>query len=470
LPESTSLYESLWHSAPCGHVVTDPTGVIVEVNSTLLAWMGYERSALVGARFADLLDPGSRFFYETRQAAVLQLQGEVREVSLSLRRPDGSAFPALLNAVLADDGSVQFSVFDATERHGYERELLLARRAAEATELRLQVLQDATGAFGGATSFAALGDAVVESVRLASDAAAVAVMMPGPDGVLRVIAGAHPVGTVIEPTLPSARAFTESRVIAISNLDEARAFHPVLATSMRELHFEAMLAVPLLDTFRAGAAHPEDAAPIGTVSSFFGRGRVFDDDAIALQQALMRQAAQAFESIRLIAELEQLALRDALTGLANRSLFNEILERGLSAAVRESSSLAVIFIDLDGFKAVNDTLGHASGDALLVEIAQRLSAVVRLNDVIARLGGDEFVVFCEHADEEAAMAVAERIRVAIGETVVGIPLPVSASVGVAIHRHQPDRAITHDDLLIAADDAMYLAKAAGKNRVELTHV
>lgn len=465
-----SEFEALWHSAPCGHLVTDAAGLISGVNATLLEWTGYGSDALLGTQFADLLDPGSRFFYETRQVPVLRLEGEVREVSLSLRLPDGSAFPVLLNAALGGDGSVLVSVFDATERNGYERELLLARRAAEATELRLRVLQEASHAFGATTSFAELGDAVVDSVRTAFDASAVAVMMPGEDGVLRVIAGAHPVGTVIEPTLPSARAFFESRVIPIADLDEARAFHPVLADSMRELHFEAMLAVPLLDTSRAVAAQADDAGPIGTVSSFFGRRRAFDAEAIELQQALMRQAAQAFESIRLIAELEQLALRDPLTGLANRSLFNEILERGLAAAERDSSSLAVIFIDLDGFKAINDTFGHARGDALLVSIANRLGAVVRLNDVVARLGGDEFVVFCEHADVEAAAAVAERIRIAIGDSAEAIPLPISASVGVAVHRHVPGQSKTFDDLLIAADDAMYRAKSAGKNRVELASV
>ena len=463
-------FEGLWHSAPCGHVVTDAAGLIVDVNTTLLEWTGYDRDALVGHQLADLLEPGSRFFYETRQVPILRLNGEVREVSLSLRRPDGTAFPVLLNAVIAEDGVVQVSVFDATERHGYERELLLARRAAEASEQRVRVLQNASVAFGAATSISALGDAVVEAVREAFSATAVTVMMPDDDGVLRVVAGAHPVGTVIEGTLPSAVAFSESRVVPIASLEEARTFHAELADGMRDLRYEALLAVPLLDTTRARADKADSATPIGTVTSYYGRGRVFDAASIALQEALIRQAAQAFESIRLTTELERLALRDSLTGLANRSLLSELLDAALRSTVRTGSSVALMFLDLDGFKEVNDTLGHSGGDAVLLEVAARLSAAVRDGDAIGRFGGDEFVVVCTDTDADAAAEIADRIRAAIAAPLHSTTLPLTASIGVAVCGADAAGSTTIDQLLIAADGAMYRAKADGKNRVSFESV
>lgn len=457
-------YKHLWHSSPCGHIVTNATGGITDVNTTLLEWTGYDRATLVGSRFADLLDPGSQFFYETRQVPVLQLKGEVREISLALRRPDGTAFPVLLNAVVGSDGAVQISVFDATERNGYERELLLARRAAEASERSVRVLQDASRLFGDALTSAELAEAVVASVRTALTATSVALVMPAANGALTSIAGYHPEGAVAEPWWPSAVAYRESRVVSVGNPDDA--YDIRVSSGLRGLKMEAVLAVPLLDAGSPGGA----AHPLGAVSSFFGRRREFDAETIELATALMRQAAQAFERLRLTAELEHLALRDPLTGLANRSLLTELLDSGLRTAARDVTDLAVIFLDLDGFKLINDTLGHAGGDAVLLEISERLLTAVRHNDAIGRFGGDEFVVVCEKADEEAASAIAERIRAAIAQPLTTTNLPVSASLGLAVCSSQAAHAATNDDMLTTADDAMYRAKAAGKNRVELARV
>ena len=457
-------YTSLWHTAPCGHIVADDEGVIVDVNTTLLTWTGYEREALVGTQFADLLEPGSRFFYETRQLPVLRLAGEVREVSLSLRRPDGSAFAALLNAVIDADGTVQVSVFDATERHDYERELLLARRAAEASERSVRVLQDASREFGDATTFDDLAGAVVASVRTALTATSVALLMPGTGGQLTSVAGHHQVGAVVEPWWPSAVAYTDARVVAFGSPDAAD--DERVSSGLRESRLEAVLAVPLLDASAAATA----SSPLGVVTSFFGRRREFDTETIELATALMRQAAQSFERLRLTMALERLALRDSLTGLANRVLLSELLAQGLRATERDESSLALIFLDLDGFKAVNDTVGHSGGDALLVEVASRLSAAVRQNDAIGRFGGDEFVVVCENADADAATAIAERVRAAIAAPFASTSLPISASIGIAVCGAERAHSVTIDDLLTTADDAMYRAKSDGKNRVVLARV
>jgi diguanylate cyclase (GGDEF)-like protein len=157
------------------------------------------------------------------------------------------------------------------------------------------------------------------------------------------------------------------------------------------------------------------------------------------------------------------AVHDPLTGLANRTLLRDRLEHALARSARERGATAVLFVDLDNFKQVNDTLGHAAGDAVLVETARRLQTAVRPGDTIARLGGDEFVAVCEDIDEEAARAVGRRLQQAIRSplTAGGVQHVLTASIGIAIGDRDPDALIGEADL------AAYRAKAAGRARIEV---
>jgi diguanylate cyclase (GGDEF)-like protein len=164
-----------------------------------------------------------------------------------------------------------------------------------------------------------------------------------------------------------------------------------------------------------------------------------------------------------VEEMRHLAYHDSLTGLPNRTLFSEHLERALARARRGGSRVAVLFLDLDRFKMVNDSLGHAAGDHLLVAVGERLRASLRATDVAARLGGDEFAVLAEDSDPvSGADAVAERILDALREpiTVQGRELSVSASLGVAVSGGEGDA----EALLRNADLAMYRAKVDGLGR------
>lgn len=163
-------------------------------------------------------------------------------------------------------------------------------------------------------------------------------------------------------------------------------------------------------------------------------------------------------------ELELMALHDTLTGLPNRALLNDRLTMALAESHRSGVKMAVCFIDLDDFKPVNDTYGHGAGDVLLIEVAQRVSVILRATDTVARLGGDEFIlILSEIQSEQEILSMLTRIMEAIarpyllGENSVMI----SASIGVTIY---PDDRADADTLLRHADQAMYLAKEKGRNR------
>jgi diguanylate cyclase (GGDEF)-like protein/PAS domain S-box-containing protein len=169
-------------------------------------------------------------------------------------------------------------------------------------------------------------------------------------------------------------------------------------------------------------------------------------------------------------DIHRLAYFDALTGLPNRRMLQDRLAHVLSTARRTPLTGALLYLDLDRFKKINDARGHAAGDELLVKVAVRLSALMREEDTVARLGGDEFVILTTHLTEEndagarAAMAIASKVREALEQpfTIDGQPYSASGSIGVTLLCGEGQ---TVDDLLREADTAMYRAKAAGRNRI-----
>lgn len=161
--------------------------------------------------------------------------------------------------------------------------------------------------------------------------------------------------------------------------------------------------------------------------------------------------------------IERLAHYDLVTGLPNRTLLHDRLDQEIARAARAKEGFAVAMFDLDGFKDVNDSLGHAAGDMLLAAVARRSRASVRASDTLGRLGGDEFLAVLPQTAREGAMQAAEKIRSEVSKPydLGGKPARVSASVGVAVY---PEHGADAHALLRAADAALYEAKRAGKNR------
>jgi len=177
---------------------------------------------------------------------------------------------------------------------------------------------------------------------------------------------------------------------------------------------------------------------------------------------LAQSASHAALSLRntwLLAEVERLATRDGLTGLANRRLFEESLEREIARSGRRGSPLALVVLDIDHFKDVNDTLGHQAGDAVLREVGQVLSEKTKASDLPARYGGDEFVVLLPDCSSADSVTVAERLRAAVAARLTTVKVTVSAGTAAL-----PDNAHDGERLVAAADAALYEAKRSGRNQ------
>ncbi|MFI6130370.1 diguanylate cyclase [Micromonospora sp. NPDC051141] len=222
------------------------------------------------------------------------------------------------------------------------------------------------------------------------------------------------------------------------------------------------------------AAPPSAALGVLALYDRLG-GHEFDDDDVATLRTFAGHAAVAVENVRVHEEAQRLSLTDPLTGLWNYRYLRESIRREVERANRFGRMLSVLALDLDRFKHVNDTWGHAAGDAVLVEFARRVRGVIREVDLAFRHGGEEFVVLLPETDARGATIVAERLGAVVRDQPVPIdghgdePLrvPVTVSIGIAVY---PDHAAGGQQVLDAADDALYAAKAAGRDGYRMAPV
>ena len=361
----------LYENAPMGYLSTLPDGRIVKVNRTFCAWTGRSAEDLIGARFQDLLSIGGQVFHETHLSPLLRMQGAVREIALDVVRVDGSVLPCLLNAVeLRDEAGdpvlVRATLFDATARRRYERELLTAQRSAEASEARSRVVQMVVSDLAAAISVRDVAEVIVEHGRGAIRALGAALLLveeaasgdPESFPRLRI---AHADG--LSPALLKGLQLAAGTRLALElaegvrsvPLDEKlRERHPGVAAAMAVAGLSALVTVPVsADNRRLGVLI------LGTGS---GPGDLISleepEDAQALTPAdvdllwtIGRQAGQALERARLYEKTARQAERaafllEAARMLAGAADVNETVEHLARLAVERLADLCVI--DLAG--------------------------------------------------------------------------------------------------------------------------
>lgn len=239
----------------------------------------------------------------------------------------------------------------------------------------------------------------------------------------------------------------------------------VSRTSIRPNICVISLLIATLPTIVALALHAFETGPAALHSELF----LIEALIVAMILALSLQTVgylyrSAVEHHTARHDMAKLARTDALTGLSNRLLLRELFQHHAATAMRAKNLVALHYLDLDGFKDVNDRYGHLAGDALLAQVARRLEGVVRSDDVVSRLGGDEFIVLqVGLSDESEAELLARRLIREISKPYVidGISMSISISVGIAT---APKLGVELERLLACADAALYRAKAGGKAR------
>jgi diguanylate cyclase (GGDEF)-like protein/PAS domain S-box-containing protein len=410
-------------------ITIDREGRVLEFNPAAERTFGYQRDEAIGRPLSELIVPPAK-----RPVYLAGLERLARErtrsivgqrVELTAMRKDGSEFPAEASITCVEcEGDLLFTGFirDISERAANERELREARDRAE---------------------------------RYLNMAGSIIVAL---DRQCRV--------TMINRAGLELLGFERQELVDADWVETA--VPPEAREDARHILFSMLRGVAPRDI---GADRAE--APIMTKS---GERRTIEWRTVVLRgddgvpSALLCSGTDVTERIRSEQAVTHLAYHDQLTGLPNRALLEEHLEIALARAERDGRELALLFLDLDNFKLVNDSLGHAAGDRLLKLVAERLTTITRASDLLARHGGDEFLLLLTDLDGgttvEVAEAVGEKILKSLEEPfhVGGASFDIGASVGIAVF---PQDGRSSAALLRTADATMYQAKAAGRNRIAL---
>jgi diguanylate cyclase (GGDEF)-like protein len=449
------LRDPVANYAPVGLVELTDSGVVVDANDVFSRWFPLVGPDIIGRRLADVFGVDEP---ELADALTLIAGGTGLIPTTAVIRPkEAGARPLILASNRIENGNSIIAVVDASRQLTVEDDAERAHQAALWQSERLQLLLAASVSFANSVTTAGLAEELADTARrtFRADWSSVHVI-DGADFTL--IGGTNPLAGRWPAEAPptGARTLQLGQILAITDPDEAEQYLPGLGIAgvLQSSGVHSILVSPLTD----------QGTPIGTVACYFANRRTFDEQAEPLIRALAQQAAQVFTRLHLEERLRRSAMLDETTGLPNRRLFEQQFHQA-------RRTIAIMFLDLDGFKKVNDDLGHAAGDLLLARVAQRLKGIFRETDSVARYGGDEFVAILDATSHTDAMAIAERARAAIADTFPELPdnHTITASIGVALDTRESGSASV-EQLIRIADRAMYAAKGKGGNRAECEYL
>jgi diguanylate cyclase (GGDEF)-like protein/PAS domain S-box-containing protein len=422
-------------------VVLDANFDIAYANEFALSLLGYERATIVGRSVTEFLNAEDivRAFEVVALMSDNQVGVPITPALYDLRRSDGTWLPVELNAVTPPAGTPAGHTL-VIGRYSGDHDLqnrILELITADSRDADLVALIPGFGSWRHPDEQYAVLYSDVEGAD----------QVVGTPEVVSLITD-HPGGDA-----PWARARREDREILFGSVDMLPA---PLRADAEAVGLGACWVVPVAD-------HLHDSPAV-----LIGWSRTQGPPASVHRYALEimgRMLTLVLQWRRQREALERAARRDPLTGVVNRAGFFEVLGARLEGAETDAM-IGLLYIDLDGFKDVNDLHGHSVGDDVLAEVAERLSSAVRGDDLIGRLGGDEFAVLCPAVvDLDDLTTVARRIIEVVSQpiTVRGIELRVGASIGIAT----TIGTVVPDQLVDAADRSLYLAKAAGRGRWHL---
>ena len=329
------------------------------------------------------------------------------------------------------------------------------RRVDEAVRRATEAFQETLREVAEASSARFVGElaASLDLEEIAERTLEAAAAVPGVDAVLLDAASTD--GARVSHALGLPQDEAERTAIVIPENENLRA----VEVSYRYRIDDVDAETPLI---RSGLALPirADGTPVGTLSAFARTGEHLADAQLDDLERLAFRAGPALENAHRFMEARALADLDSLTGLHNRRYFHETLAREVGRARRYGRQLALIVFDLDDFKAINDRIGHLSGDAVLAEVAARMMSVVRAADVACRVGGDEFGIVLPESTGSDAELLASRISHGVSSKPLGKAGTLFISAGVAELREGDDPV----ELFERADQALYRAKELGKAR------
>ncbi|HWI73463.1 MAG TPA: EAL domain-containing protein [Baekduia sp.] len=463
LHEAEARFRVAFEEAGVGMAIIALDGRFIRVNRELVRVLGTtEAELLEGAGMLAVThhaDAAARSADFRRLAA-----GEVDRYKRDRRylRADGSTLwgATTISLVRDDRGMPLYAIGqleDITARREAEERAGL-REAQQAAVARLSQLAITE------QDFATLATATVHAITESLDVALAGLAAVDDAEGLRFVSGAHAAAVTATAT-------------DVARLDERHALHTlaqlrpvVVRDALSETRFDVagLLARGIVSGVTVPVAGEVAGAPFGVLGMYGTAPRAFDDDDLAFLQSVANVLTGALRRLAAERNVRHQALHDPLTQLPNRALLLDRLRIALARHRRDQRWVALLYIDLDDFKGINDSLGHGAGDTLLQSLAPRLSEALRPSDTLARIGGDEFAILCEGLEDVTeSAAIAERLLAVVSRPidVAGVELRPTGSLGIALAG--PGTAIDGEDLVRDGGVAMYRAKRAGRGRYEI---